>query len=46
MNLTTFKVNDSTHVQMLIVQKIQKKFTNLFKYKCETLSCYMCFKIY
>jgi hypothetical protein len=23
-----------------------KKFTNLFKYKYETLSCYMCFHMY
>jgi hypothetical protein len=23
-----------------------KIFTNPFKYKCEALSCYMCFKIY
>ncbi len=31
------KVNDS---------KDAKKFTNPFKYKCEALSCYVCFNIY
>jgi hypothetical protein len=35
MDLTTFKMNDSTHVQMLIVQKMQKKIINSFRYKCE-----------
>jgi hypothetical protein len=25
MDLTTFKVNDSTHVQMIMVQEMQKK---------------------
>ncbi len=34
----TFKVNDLTHMQMLIVQKME--------YKCEALSCYVCFNIY
>ncbi len=38
-NLTTFKVNDSTHVQMLIIQEIRKQFTNPLKYKCEALNC-------
>jgi hypothetical protein len=26
--------------------KDAKKFTNPFKYKCEALSCYVCFNIY
>ncbi len=33
----TFKMNDSKDV---------KKFTNMFKYKCETLNYYVCFNIY
>jgi hypothetical protein len=45
-DLTTFIVNDSIHVQMLIVQKMQKKITNPFNYKYETLNCYVCFHIY
>jgi hypothetical protein len=39
----TFKVNDSTHVDN---SRDLKKITNLFKYKCETLSCYVYFNIY
>jgi hypothetical protein len=26
--------------------RYEKKITNSFKYKCETLSCYVCFNIY
>ncbi len=46
MDLTTFKVNDSTHVKMLIIQNMQKKLTNLIKYKCEALNYCVCFNIY
>ncbi len=38
-----FEVNDSTHVQMLIIHEI---FTDLFKYKCEALNCCVCLNIY
>jgi len=31
--LNTFKMNDPTHMQMLIVQEMQKKSLNIFKYK-------------
>jgi hypothetical protein len=39
-------MNDLTHMQMLIVQEMHKRFINPLKYKCEALSCYMCFNIY
>jgi hypothetical protein len=38
-----FKVNDSTHVKMLIVQEMGKLIKS-FKYNCKILSC-MCFNI-
>ncbi len=34
-NLTKFKVDDSTHVKMLIVQRNVKKFIKPFKYNCK-----------
>ncbi len=45
MDLTIFKALNLTQMQMLIVQEM-RKFTNPFKYKCETLCCYVCFNIY
>ncbi len=40
-----FKMNDSTHVKMLVVQKMWKNsLINFFKYNYKTLSC-MCFNI-
>jgi len=45
MDLAIFKALNLTQMQMLIVQEM-RKFTNPFKYKCETLCCYVCFNIY
>jgi len=39
------KMDDSTHVKMLIVQKMWKKITKSFKYNCKILSC-MCLIYY
>jgi hypothetical protein len=34
-----FKVDDLTHVKMLIIQENVKKLTKPFKYNCKTLRC-------
>jgi hypothetical protein len=39
------KVHDFTHIKMLIVQKMWKKFTKPFKYNYKILSC-MCLIYY
>jgi len=39
-----FKLDDSTYVKMLIVQKNVKSLAKPFKYNCKTLSC-MCFNV-
>ncbi len=41
----TFKVNDSTFANVDNSRDV-KKFTKLFKYKCEAFSYYVCFNIY
>jgi hypothetical protein len=40
-----FKVYDSTHVKMLIFQKMWNFLLNPFKYNYKTLNC-MCFQIF
>ncbi len=40
-----FKMNDSTFVKMLIIQRNMKKLTKTFKYNCKGLSC-ICFNIF
>jgi hypothetical protein len=41
----TFKVIDSTCANVDNSRDV-KKFINMFKYKCEALSYYVCFNIY
>jgi len=45
-DLTTFKMNDSTQVQILIVQEMWKNSLTHISNKCEALSCYVHFNIY
>jgi hypothetical protein len=43
--LNIFKMNDPSHVQMLIVQEMQKNSLIYLNINGEALNCYMCFNI-